>query len=170
MQEHPLVNFEFTLSQLSGNRELALKMLSHFKSEYTQGNEMIQSQLDVGNLTEAKTLVHTLKGVTGNIGITALHHKCKQLEFAIKENLDIDVIFTNFAEVLNKTLAEVDNLLGQRTGSASEQQATHSTQAYSSESAEQLKGMLQGHEFIPSEKLAQLLATCLLYTSDAADD
>ena len=153
MQDNPLIDFEFTLSQLSGNQELAIKMLNRFKEEYADAEQRIGAFLQAQDQTSAKQLVHTLKGVSGNLGIKALHSASKELEDSIRDQQNIDVQFTAFKQTLQETIGEVDRI---SNGDTSEPQSN--AKATSQDTHSTLVTLLKRNEFIPTEKLEELVA------------
>lgn len=164
MQENHIIDFSFTMSQLSGNKELALKMLGHFKQEYVEGAERVSALLQAQNLTEAKQLVHTLKGVTGNLGIKALHEHCKLLETAIKDNADIEQSLASFSQSLSDTLLAIDALMSSDANSHETPEETDPKG--SSASQRELVALLKRNEFVPADTLTQLMAGIDLSSAD----
>ncbi|MBU0680343.1 MAG: response regulator [Proteobacteria bacterium] len=56
------------LRRLAGNKLLYRNLLIQFASDYREILPLIEKYIIAGNLTEASKIVHTLKGVAGNIG------------------------------------------------------------------------------------------------------
>ena len=62
MQEQPMViDFDFGLRQLNGNRSLLYRLLRKFAAEYQSLGTRLQTMLAQQDITEAENLVHTLK-------------------------------------------------------------------------------------------------------------
>ena len=68
------------LSRVMGKRPLYLNLLRKFASGQAPVPQQIEQALAQGDWTTAQRLAHTLKGVCGNIGATALQQEAAQLE------------------------------------------------------------------------------------------
>ena len=66
-----------------------------------------------GDFNEAYSLVHTLKGVTGNLGLFALHNASKPIESGFRNDKRVAEEYPAFIAVLNETIATVDTLINQ---------------------------------------------------------
>jgi CheY-like chemotaxis protein len=73
------------LHRVRGNRALYLKLLR--MTAQTQGDslERFDAAVAAGDWTLAHRVIHSLKGVAGNIGADALQHACAQLEDAARD-------------------------------------------------------------------------------------
>lgn len=148
MPKAPLINLTFALSQLSGNQALMLKMFSRFAQEYQSGPVPIAELIEQGDLPGAKVKVHTLKGVTGNLGFSALQQACVALEQSLKQQEVVDTQLDEFAEAFNATLMEIANL-------ESTDEAAPSASPLAND--QQLKEALQNNAFISREQLSAWL-------------
>jgi HPt (histidine-containing phosphotransfer) domain-containing protein len=88
---------QFAINQFSGNQLLLVKILEKFILQYQNFDTLIAEQLQQEDLHEAKKQVHTIKGVSGNLGMKALFGACKELEV----NLDSQVTEHTLQEFLN---------------------------------------------------------------------
>lgn len=148
-----LIDLEFGLSQLSGNRDLLLKMYDRFSNDYSPFADELASLVAEANYQEIRHKVHTIKGVAGNLGMNALHTICKEFEDAAKRSdPEIEIYLSPFQDKLTATLQEINNL---QNGGDSE----------SSNGIAELTRLLEDNEFISNEQLSQLLADSQL--SDA---
>jgi signal transduction histidine kinase/DNA-binding response OmpR family regulator/HPt (histidine-containing phosphotransfer) domain-containing protein len=75
------------LRRVLGKKSLYLAMLRKFVDGQKGVLPEIVQALDAPLWENAERLAHTLKGVSGNIGATRLHHLAESLEAAIKEHL-----------------------------------------------------------------------------------
>jgi HPt (histidine-containing phosphotransfer) domain-containing protein len=73
-------NSEFATQQLSGNHEVLCRLLTKFIDDYQNAESDILSMLADENFEQASLTIHTLKGVSGNLGMDALHEYCKKAE------------------------------------------------------------------------------------------
>jgi PAS domain S-box-containing protein len=74
------------LERLEGNQALGQRLLRMFRANYAGTVSEIRSGLGQGDLALVRRLVHTLKGVAGNISARALSAAAKTLE----TNLDVE--------------------------------------------------------------------------------
>lgn len=105
-----IIDLEFGLSQLNGNKTLFLRLLQKFADEYQHSEDKLNTMLQNGQWQEAKTHLHTLKGVAGNLGITRLHQACKQTETELKAQSAVPSTFPSFCLALSATLSYVAQL------------------------------------------------------------
>ena len=83
-QSATVLDIEFGMSQLSGNKTLLLTLLNKFSDEYRGLDDDLQSFMKTSEFDKAYSLVHTLKGVTGNLGLFALHNASKAVESSVR--------------------------------------------------------------------------------------
>jgi signal transduction histidine kinase/CheY-like chemotaxis protein len=72
------------IKRVGGNLKLYRKILNKFYTDYADVAEQIQTAIDNNDRELAQRLAHTVKGVAGNIGATALQEPAKNLELAAK--------------------------------------------------------------------------------------
>ncbi|MGL1931087.1 MAG: Hpt domain-containing protein [Desulfotalea sp.] len=98
------VSIEEGLQRLGGNEDLYLELLCDFVKDYSQFSDIVKSALEDGDKETASRLVHTVKGITGSLGMNGLHEDLIKLETAIKTNQNIkqysDIVNFNLEEVL----------------------------------------------------------------------
>jgi PAS domain S-box-containing protein len=73
------------LSRVLGKRRLYSDLLLKFARDQTKAPELLQEALETGDLATAQRLVHTAKGLAGNIGATRLQEQAALLETAIRD-------------------------------------------------------------------------------------
>ncbi|MBO1255991.1 Hpt domain-containing protein [Alteromonas sp. 5E99-2] len=100
-----VVDFGFGLSQLSGDESLLIMLLAKIKTEYSNCDNKLKEMFDNEQWEDAKTLIHTLKGVAGNLGCKQLYATSKQMEDELKLTLSCPNSFPIFVNVLNDTTA-----------------------------------------------------------------
>lgn len=149
-QELSVLDLEFGISQLSGNRDLFVKLLGKFKAEYLNAQNTLAQYVTDNNVKQAKNMVHTIKGVAGNLGMNKLHALCKELEQNLQTD-DITSVNTDaFCEVLAESFEKINELeVGSDSPAPSEQSAQLQKNA--------LLKALQKNEFIPGNKLDAML-------------
>jgi CheY-like chemotaxis protein len=95
------------ITRVGGNRKLYKKLLLKFVTEYTGAAGEIKRMLDAGANEEAERLAHSVKGIAGNLGMTALQASAGILESAI-HNMETDkfeALINAFASRLEEILA-----------------------------------------------------------------
>jgi signal transduction histidine kinase/DNA-binding response OmpR family regulator/HPt (histidine-containing phosphotransfer) domain-containing protein len=92
------VNVADGLNRVAGNRKLYLNLLLQFATQQADAATQIAAALDAGDRKLAERLVHTVKGVAGNLGITDVQTAAQKLEKAVRENQpDIPALLDQFA-------------------------------------------------------------------------
>ena len=98
------------LSRLQGNRRLYKKLLLDFASRYAQVAIEIRKALASGETSGALNLVHTLKGLAGNLSATELQRASVELENFLSEKGDSQALseaeVTPKLEPLEKALVQ----------------------------------------------------------------
>jgi HPt (histidine-containing phosphotransfer) domain-containing protein len=85
-----------------------VKILDKFINQYQHSGTLITEQLQQEDLQAAKAHLHTLKGVSGNLGMKALQQACKELEESLV-NKKTENTLENFLQVLKQTLALIQS-------------------------------------------------------------
>lgn len=154
IDDNSLLNLEFGLSQLSGNRDLLFKMFDRFSQDYCSISDELSGLITDCNYTEIRHKVHTIKGVSGNLGLNALYHVSKEFEDAAK-TYDPDIIrfLEPFCTTLKDTLQEIENA---KNGVSSDSGNDNNTNT--AEGIIELKRLLEQNEFISANKLNELLS------------
>lgn len=158
--EHPLtVDLEFGLKQLSGNKTLLLRMLNKFKDEYTHVMDKLEAHLNDGEIVEAHRVIHTIKGVAGNLGLSALHQVSREYEAFLKSNQpDMDTAKREFNQILQATLADIDKIEPDEEIKPTTAAASPAPSAMGSMGGkEELMASLKRNEFISPGKLDLML-------------
>ncbi|USD42400.1 response regulator [Vibrio sp. SCSIO 43135] len=116
------LDIKLGLTRANQNSQLYLKLLNRFVAAYSDGENVvrnIKSSDDVSS-EESTRYVHTLKGVTGNIGATELHELCVSLEATPSDEKLIATV-TQQLEALTKRIAEAITPLTEQTEDNSDQ-------------------------------------------------
>ena len=99
--ELPGISILSGLSRVGGNTQLYVKLLCKFREGQENAVPEIKTALQSGNMETASQLAHSLKGVSGNLGMEGLYRAAAELEKAIKEG----------RKDLNHPMAEFDSHL-----------------------------------------------------------
>jgi HPt (histidine-containing phosphotransfer) domain-containing protein len=105
-----LEDTDSVLERLGGNEALFLSLLLKFRDTYRDTRSKILRFLSTAETEEAYRIVHSIKGVAGNLGIGALYRDAVALETKMKagdysaDQPELEV----FISVMEKVLDEMD--------------------------------------------------------------
>lgn len=153
---------QFAVNQFSGNQSLLVQILEKFVQQYEHFDALLAEHLKQDDLNAVKQQVHTIKGVSGNLGMKALHQACKELE----ENLDNQVTehtIEEFLLIFKQTLTLVKTYSKEESIPKSPE-----TASVQDEKAE-LIAALKRSEFISENKM-QSYAKALNLSSDKLNE
>jgi HPt (histidine-containing phosphotransfer) domain-containing protein len=151
----PLIDYEFALKQFSGNSALLLKMFGKFSEQYQSAAKLLEQLLNEQDMKSLKMQVHTIKGVSGNLGMQSLHVASREYELTLDENTDLNVLQT-YLQVIQRTLDEVNQAITH--GLSSNTSAEVKLAEKPSNSKQLLLDALNRNEFITQNKLAGFLS------------
>ncbi len=80
----PGIDVEAVLFRLRGNRSLLEKLLKEFCRNYQKTSEAVATAVKSGNANAVLSLIHTVKGVAGNLSANGLHKSSLALEQKIR--------------------------------------------------------------------------------------
>ena len=99
-----VLNWQDGVARVVNNRELYAKLLGRFVDSMGDYPAKIAEMITAGNLEEARSLAHTVKGTAANIGAEALSEAALGLELSIKNSEDTQVALVNYTAVNMETL------------------------------------------------------------------
>jgi PAS domain S-box-containing protein len=100
------------LLRVAGNQHLYWSLLEQFTERQRLAGERITTAIACGELIVAERLVHSLRGVAGNIGITPIFEFAGKLEVAIRErNSNLLAMTKEFGAVLNRQIQTIRKAL-----------------------------------------------------------
>jgi two-component system sensor histidine kinase/response regulator len=97
------------LERLMGNKRLYRKLLVDFGKQYTEAASDIREALDVKDFNRTHSLIHNLKGLSGNLEATDLQAATVAMEMLVKGK----TAKTASDKELNRNFAELENALEQ---------------------------------------------------------
>ncbi len=80
----PELETKAAIKRVGNNHKLYQRLLTRFIQHYSGYITEINDAFDENNLEAAENMLHSLKGVAGNIGATELYNKINDLEVALK--------------------------------------------------------------------------------------
>ena len=100
----PGIDTKTALIRIGGNKSVYKKILEKFVSSQSSVPREIKAALQENNFEQAKLLVHSLKGVSGNIGANQLHQQTEHLETLIKQKAVSDTALEKLDNELMQVL------------------------------------------------------------------
>ncbi|MBF0370696.1 MAG: response regulator [Magnetococcales bacterium] len=107
----PGIDIPTALERLDGDRELFRRILLGFRAERVEIVDEIVTHLNSGNLARAANLLHSLRGVAGNLSASRLVMVIQALEGAIRDGSE--AVFPALAQELEEAMAQVREGLDQ---------------------------------------------------------
>lgn len=145
---------EFAMTQLSENKELLVKMLDRFTSDYANISAELEPAIAASDFETCKAKSHTIKGVAGNLGFWNLYHYSKILEDGAKEQSpDLVAALSDFKSSLENSFQAIAQFK-----SGGEQKTTEEAAPAAGDPRAELTDLLNAFEFIAPDKLEQLLS------------
>lgn len=109
------IDVEDGLERISGNMDLYLNILGTFKKNNANFGEELRGLIADNKAEDSNRLVHTLKGVSGNIGAKTLNYLVinleKQLKGAQPNNDDVESLLNEIDGELIKITSQISKVL-----------------------------------------------------------
>lgn len=105
------INFEEGVKRVMNNTKLYAKLLGKFQADTNLQD--IETALAAGDMEKAKSAVHSLKGLAGNLSLTELFEQTKLLEAQIKAGDTAPAMLADVKDTYTKTLAEAEKVIEQ---------------------------------------------------------
>ncbi len=146
-------NSEFAVSQLNGNKELLCRLLNKFNTDYANAPQDMQKKCAKSQFNSASLLVHSIKGVAGNLGMLHLYEHAKIFEEKCKKGKANPTEIEEFGDTLTATIRAAEHFIKNEGTS----QEAVPDDANNSQSLQSLESVLTKNQFIPAEELAQYM-------------
>jgi len=111
------LDVEWGLNRIGGNRKLFSKLLKDFYLDHHDDIQKLHLAFNQNQLETAKRIIHTIKGVSGNIGARKLQQQSSQLELTINSGNNysadlklFDQLFTDLMHELNQFTAQHESI------------------------------------------------------------
>jgi len=111
----PGFNVPLALRQLGNNVKLYDKLLDRFQSSYDAIPQEIATSVASGDHETAERHAHTIKGLAGSLGATALQEASARLEKICREQItgpEYDVALDEFTKELTSAIAGIRSYMG----------------------------------------------------------
>ncbi|WP_407332619.1 Hpt domain-containing protein [Enterovibrio sp. 27052020O] len=104
----PLFDVTILQEQLEEDMEAIESVLTMFVAEHQGDGHALEKHIEMGELARARSLMHNLKGVSGNIGAIALQEYCTDADATLKEGQLIELASVKqFQKLLSLTIQAV---------------------------------------------------------------
>ncbi|MGM0501953.1 MAG: response regulator, partial [Bacillota bacterium] len=100
-------DLQLALKRVNNNYEVYRNILINFYDEYKDVEQEIKKLYKNNNLEELKKIVHSLKGVAGNIGAAQLHQSLINLDLALQEGNNLEELLKQFYQELEKVMTQL---------------------------------------------------------------
>jgi HPt (histidine-containing phosphotransfer) domain-containing protein len=158
-EEQLTFDVEFALNQFNGNRVLLVKMLDRFCEQYASFTEKLLSYASTNDYTLAKQDVHSVKGVSGNLGMKVLHQTCREFEDVLRQQMMPEADCSNLIDVMNATVEQIRQYTSSNDEAPVVQEVAPMGSNDADTSARQyLLTALKRNEFITHNKLYLLIS------------
>ncbi|MFQ3237183.1 MAG: HPt (histidine-containing phosphotransfer) domain-containing protein [Paraglaciecola sp.] len=158
MHQEPIIfDAEFALQQFSGNQPLLLKMLEKFTEQYSSFESVLRNHLSASEVDVIKQEIHTIKGVSGNLGMNALHQASREFETELKDQPAERINPTRYLHIISTTFVSIAEY-----GAANQQpQPVIAKEAdFCPQTHQDLLTALKRNEFLSATKLDDLVQGC----------
>ncbi len=112
----PGVDLEDGLARLEGNEDLYLSLLRKFGTEQSGTARKIEENLQKNKLAEGRQLLHTVKGLAGNLGALALARAALNLENVLDQEGDSALFLDSFMDCFDEVFVSITTLLPEERG------------------------------------------------------
>jgi HPt (histidine-containing phosphotransfer) domain-containing protein len=159
----PILNYEFALNQLGGNEALLTKMLGKFFVEFENTSAKIGGFIEANDIKSAKLLVHTVKGIAGNIGLQALYDCATRFDTELRTGMPNQAIIDEFEKIVGVTCLEIQQIEQNEASKIQPSSSALSREKCKSALIERLKR----NEFIDDDTLLNYVAGLAISEPDA---
>lgn len=110
----PAFDISGALRRVAGNTGLYLKILTRFTKDYASKDVELRELLSLEKKEAAILLVHSIKGLSGNLGMSSLFEAAKNLEDCLRQDKDlagieVQNLLTAFLLTLQQSLNQVNS-------------------------------------------------------------
>lgn len=106
------INIDKILENLDGSKKLLNILLTGFLDKYSNVDEEIRAFSMNNNYEDARRLVHSIKGLSGNLAAEGLKESALNLENAYDGKSDnLDQLLNSFSIELEKVILDIEKLI-----------------------------------------------------------
>ncbi|OOZ40995.1 hypothetical protein BOW53_05585 [Solemya pervernicosa gill symbiont] len=129
------IDLAWGLKRVGGNRTLFFKLLTDFNDNYADNCTQLRTWVAGDEVEESRRLLHTLQGVTGNIGASSFHDATRDLRLAVNSGdkpAEIAALLDEFclqAGIVFRGIESLDLREKEADGTLKQEDLQHSTTA-----------------------------------------
>ena len=105
------LDFSSGIQRVMNNAKLYVKLLGKFRDDTKFGD--LQAAIAAGDLDNALSLAHTIKGVAANLSLSELFKQSLELENQLKDKIADPNQLDILKSVLDATLIEIDKVISE---------------------------------------------------------
>ncbi|MBU1168733.1 MAG: cache domain-containing protein [Proteobacteria bacterium] len=106
----PGIDIADGLARVDHDEELYLELLGKLKDTYTHAARDIRHHITGQDMKRVYHVVHSLKGVAGNLGAHELSNSAQAIQEVLNEGGDISHLLGTFEEALSRVMASIEEL------------------------------------------------------------
>lgn len=109
MTDYKYIDFEVGLSRVRKNKQLYLRLLGMFAD--SPEFQKLEDAIAAGDTDAAAHLVHTIKGMSGNLALTAVFDLTSRLMVQYRQNSVDPALLEEYRQALDETLHQIQELI-----------------------------------------------------------
>ncbi len=104
-----IFDYDIAMNYLGNNKNLFFIVVKSFLDSYSNFEEKIKMAVESTDVEELHSLVHSLKGITLNLGCVDLHEKCTKMLPNLKNGQFIETDVDHLIKIYNNSYQELFN-------------------------------------------------------------
>ena len=104
------IDVEDGLKRIRNNKKLYTMIMNSFLADTHLGE--LQQQIENGDSENAAKTAHLIKGLVGNLSLTAAYDMCVSIEAQLKSGGDASAALVEMLEVFDSTIEDINIVLG----------------------------------------------------------
>ncbi|MCR5786986.1 MAG: hypothetical protein K6G28_04730 [Acholeplasmatales bacterium] len=105
------VEEEVWMQYLAGSRDLFNVVAKSFVTDYASYHNDIEKNIDLNNIDELHNMLHSLKGITLNLGMKKLYEQTENTLIPIRKDIIDKAEFAALLDVFDKSYEELKKLI-----------------------------------------------------------
>ena len=111
IEDLPVMDMDKASSISRLSEDFLIEMLGDFKSHYSEAAQKIGQHLADGNIKDAQSLAHTVKGISGSLGAEQVYQAATVLDAILKDRKEGEVrdrTYSDFETALGRLITYID--------------------------------------------------------------
>lgn len=106
-----IFNADFGLNQLNQNRELLCRLLNKFVDDYHSAPSDLLNMIENQQWDSAVLTIHTIKGISGNLGLEQLYEMTNTFEMEAKAQQLSPVHLEQMTRIITETITDIKHFI-----------------------------------------------------------